>query len=183
MSPLGWPEVLRPYAGERWWVLALPLAVFVAGACLAFAVSARRDLGAGVLSDRPGRPSAAFWLRGPLSLAWRLQRAALLWWAVGFAFIFGVSGAVGNGIGSLAFGLVPRACAAVGWTAFAVPLVLSLFGQTLKLSHWVLDVSPFTHPPRLPGGPVAAAPLIWLPAIFLALAGLGLAGLRRRDIG
>jgi ABC-2 type transport system permease protein len=87
------------------------------------------------------------------------------------------------GIGVLAFGLVPRACAAVGWTAFAVSLVLSLFGQTLKLVHWVLDVSPFTHAPRLPGGSVAAAPLIWLPAIFLVLAGLGLAGLRRRDIG
>ena len=34
--PLGWTETLRPFAGERWWVLALPVALFLAGTWLAF---------------------------------------------------------------------------------------------------------------------------------------------------
>jgi ABC-2 type transport system permease protein len=81
------------------------------------------------------------------------------------------------------FGLLPRASAAGAWTALGLVVVISLFGQALQLSHWVLDVSPFTHAPRLPGGPVLAAPLLWLCAVALALSAAGLAGLRRRDIG
>jgi len=53
----------------------------------------------------------------------------------------------------------------------------------LQMSHWVLDVSPFTHVPRLPGGTVSAAPLLWLSALAVALAVTGLAALRHRDIG
>ena len=56
-------------------------------------------------------------------------------------------------------------------------------GASLQLSHWVLDISPFTHLPKLPGGTVSAAPLIWLSIIAVALAVAGLVGLRRRDIG
>ena len=62
-------------------------------------------------------------------------------------------------------------------------VAIELFGQVLQLSHWVLDISPFTHSPRLPGGTVSAAPLLWLCAIALVLTAAGLAGLRRRDIG
>src|SRR5487761_454792 len=57
--PLGWTEALRPFVGERWWVLALPVALFAAGTWLAFALARRRDLGAGLLADRPGRPAAS----------------------------------------------------------------------------------------------------------------------------
>jgi ABC-2 type transport system permease protein len=56
-------------------------------------------------------------------------------------------------------------------------------GATLQLSHWVLDISPFEHLPKLPGGHVSAAPLAWLCAVALALAAAGFVGLRRRDIG
>jgi ABC-2 type transport system permease protein len=81
------------------------------------------------------------------------------------------------------FGLVPRASVAAGWTALGLVAALSLFGAGVQLSHWVLDASPFTHAPRLPGGHVSAAPLLWLTGIAIALAAAGLAGLRRRDIG
>jgi ABC-2 type transport system permease protein len=47
----------------------------------------------------------------------------------------------------------------------------------------VLDISPFTHAPKLPGGTLAAAPLVWLSVIALAPCAAGLAALRRRDIG
>ena len=62
-------------------------------------------------------------------------------------------------------------------------VVIDLFGEALQLSHWVLDISPFTHAPRLPGGTLAAAPLLWLCLAALAFAAVGLAALRRRDIG
>jgi ABC-2 type transport system permease protein len=87
------------------------------------------------------------------------------------------------GIAMAAFGLVPRASVAAGWTALGLAVALNLFGTALQLSHWVLDASPFTHAPRLPGGTVSAAPLAWLSGIALALCALGLAALRHRDVG
>jgi ABC-2 type transport system permease protein len=81
------------------------------------------------------------------------------------------------------FGVLPRASVGGAWTALGLVVVIGLFGQALQLSHWLLDVSPFTHAPRLPGGPVRAVPLLWLCAVALALSAAGLAGLRRRDIG
>ena len=61
-------------------------------------------------------------------------------------------------------------------------LLLGLIGAALQLNHWLLDISPFTHIPRLPGGPINATELIALTAIAALLAVAGLAGLRRRDI-
>jgi ABC-2 type transport system permease protein len=311
--PLGWTETLRPFAGERWWVLALPLAVFAAGAWLAFSLADRRDHGAGMFPGRPGRPAASGALRGPFTLAWRLQWPALAGWAAGYALMFAVCGVAAKGIGqlvgtssalnkeftriggqsaivnaylaalmllaglaaaaygvsavlrlhaeeaagtadpvlagsagrtrwglshlvvactgtalllavagvatglgyglaaggaggetarmlaaglarwpaatvivgvaALAFGVVPDACAAVAWTVVGLTVALSIFGPALQLSHWTLDVSPFTHAPKLPGGTVTATPLILLTVIALTLCACGLTALRRRDIG
>jgi ABC-2 type transport system permease protein len=63
-----------------------------------------------------------------------------------------------------------------------VAVALNLLGAGLQLSHCVLDVSPFTHVPRLPGGSVSATPFLWLSGIALLLFAAGLAALRRRDI-
>src|SRR5262249_9661765 len=68
------------------------------------------------------------------------------------------------------FGLLPRMAAAVSWGALAVCWLISLLGTTLQLDQWVLDLSPFTHVPHIPGGPAQAAPLIWLLAIAVVLA-------------
>jgi ABC-2 type transport system permease protein len=87
------------------------------------------------------------------------------------------------GVAALAVGAVPGACVAVGWTGVGLAVLLNLFGQALQLSHWLLDVSPFTHAPRLPGGGVGGESLAWLCVIGIALCGLGLAALRRRDVG
>ena len=312
-SPLGWIQFTQPFAARAPWVLALPLAVAAAGVGLAFALADRRDQGAGLLADRPGRATASAVLHGPFGLAWRLQRGALLGWATGYAVTFAASGAAAKGIGQLfgtstalereftrlggqaaitdaylaalmllaglvaaayaisvilrlrteetgdqaepvlatatgrirwalshiavavggaalllavagvaaglgyglrigaagtwvprmtgaalaqlpsalalaavavvLFGLLPRACVPGAWTVLGLVVVIDLFGQVLQLSHWILDLSPFTHAPRLPGGPVQAAPLLWLCAVALAAAAAGLAGLRRRDIG
>ncbi len=87
------------------------------------------------------------------------------------------------GIAVALFGLAPKASVAGGWTVLGMVVLMLFLGATLQLSHWVLDISPFTHVPKLPGGTVTAAPLAWLSVIAVALAALGLAGLRRRDIG
>jgi ABC-2 type transport system permease protein len=313
LSPIGWAEVVRPYATERWWALALPAAATVAGILAAFALAARRDQGAGLVQPRSGPAAAGPLLAGPVGLAWRLQRATLAAWATGFLLfgiaiglvgksvgqLIGVSGAVdkalrqiggqagltnaylaacmslaaliaagyavsavlrlradeaGNlgepllagpvsrlrwagshllvvlagtvvvmvlsGLGfALGFGiaasdlaaqlprlleaglvqipavlvvaaiamvgvgLLPRLSAAVGWTALAVCGFIGVFGPALSLSPSVLDVSPFTHVPKLPGGVLTATPLVWLSVIAVGLAAAGLIGLRRRDIG
>jgi ABC-2 type transport system permease protein len=313
VSPLAWIQFARPFAGERWWVLCLPLATAAVSTVLAFALAARRDLGAGLLPDRPGPATASVFLSGPFGLAWRLQRGVLLGWVAGYAVILAASGAAAQGVGQLLgtssalerefarlgggaaitnaylaalmllaglvagayavsvilrlrteetggqaepvlatatgrirwalshiavaaagtalllaaagvaaglgygvragsagtqvgrmtgaalaqlpsalvlagvavllFGLLPRVAVAGAWTAVGVAVFIALFGQLLQLSHWVMDVSPFTHAPRLPGGTVSAAPLLWLCVIALALTAVGLAGLRRRDIG
>jgi ABC-2 type transport system permease protein len=86
-------------------------------------------------------------------------------------------------IAVLVFGLVPGASIPAAWTALGLVVLINLFGQVLQLSHWILDISPFTHAPRLPGGTVSAVPLLWLCALALAMSVAGLAGLRRRDIG
>lgn len=85
-------------------------------------------------------------------------------------------------IAAAAFGLLPDACVAVGWGVLGLAVLVNLFGQSLQLSGWVLDISPFTHVPRLPGGTVAAQSLVWLCVIAVAFGAAGLAGLRRRDI-
>ena len=101
LSPLGWTELARPYTENRWWLLALPLAMTAAATAAAYALAVLRDHGAGLLPDRPGRAAAPAWLRGTLGLAWQQQRGTLLGWAAGFAFTFAASGSAAKGIGSL----------------------------------------------------------------------------------
>jgi len=100
-SPLAWIQLTRPFAGPRWWVLCLPLAVFGLGTALAFVLAARRDLGAGLLPDRPGRATASRLLSGPFGLAWRLEWGTLLGWVTGYVFTFWACGAAAKGIGQL----------------------------------------------------------------------------------
>jgi ABC-2 type transport system permease protein len=86
LSPIGWSQAMQPYADDRWWPLALLLGSTVVLVTAAFALVARRDDGAGLLVPRPGPPTASPRLARPFGLAWRLQRTALLGWAVGLFF-------------------------------------------------------------------------------------------------
>ena len=101
LSPIGWANEVRAYAGDRWLVLVLPLAATVVVAAAAASLAARRDLGAGLVPPRPGPAQAGPWLRSPLALAWRLQRVSLLGWAAGVLIAGAAFGSIANNIGSL----------------------------------------------------------------------------------
>jgi ABC-2 type transport system permease protein len=311
LSPVGWGQQIRPFAGERWWALLLLVAFAAVTAAGGYALAARRDLDAGLLPDRPGPASGAAGLRSPLALAWRLHRGALLGWTAGFVLLGAVLGSIASSVGNLLdspqarelitklggqqgltdaflaaelgivgviaaaygvqaalrlraeetalraepvlatavsrtrwaashltlalggstvlmagaglgaglahgahtgelgrqlgrvlaaallqlpavwvvtcivvaiFGLGPRLVTA-GWAALVAFLLVGELGPLLKLSRWVLDLSPFGHLPKVPGGPVTVAPLVWLVVVAALLAVAGLLGLRRRDIG
>jgi ABC-2 type transport system permease protein len=282
----------------------------VAAALLAaaFALLARRDLGAGLVPSRPGRPTAGPRLATPLGFALRLQRGALTGWAIGL-FCLGVTyGAVGADAGDLletssqledffarngqgvvdaflattlllgalvaagfaissvlrlsgeessgraepvlataigrrrwagghltvalagaalvqlatglgaglayagrsgdaaqvprlvaaalgqlpavwvlagiavaGYGLAPR-LGAVAWGALAACVLIALLGPLLNLPGAVIDLSPFTHSPELPGGSPAAGSLVVLTLIAALLTAGGLAALGRRDV-
>jgi ABC-2 type transport system permease protein len=81
-----------------------------------------------------------------------------------------------------AFGLAPR-LTVIGWVALVGFVLLGEFGVLFGLAQAVMDVSPFAHVPRMPGGDFVAAPVIWLTVIAAGLIVLGLGGFRRRDLG
>ncbi|KAA0095282.1 ABC transporter permease [Mycolicibacterium sp. P1-18] len=99
LSPLGWSLQVRPYAGDRLWILALHAAVTVALVTVAYRLLARRDVGAGLIAERPGAPRAGWGLRGVTALAWRLNRASCALWTVGL-YLYGLLiGSVVHGVG------------------------------------------------------------------------------------
>ncbi|MGW7085208.1 ABC transporter permease [Streptomyces sp. NPDC054871] len=82
LSPLGWAQNLRAYAGERWWVLLLIAAAIVAQGSFAYGLAGRRDVGMSFLPTRPGPAKGGIATAG--GLAWRLQRGSVLGWMLGF---------------------------------------------------------------------------------------------------
>jgi ABC-2 type transport system permease protein len=55
-------------------------------------------------------------------------------------------------------------------------------GSSLQLPSYLLDLSPFAHAPRLPGGEFDATAAGVLTALAAGLAGVGLLSFRRRDL-
>jgi ABC-2 type transport system permease protein len=99
LSPLGWSLQVRPYAGERWWVLLLHLATTAVLTAVAYRLLAGRDVGAGLIAERPGPGTAGPRLSGVHGLTWRLDRGALLLWTVGLCLYGVLMGSVTHGIG------------------------------------------------------------------------------------
>ncbi|MFF8102613.1 ABC transporter permease [Streptomyces sp. NPDC016640] len=88
---------------------------------------------------------------------------------------------VTGGVAVLLYGLVPRAATAAWGVAGAV-LLIGWVGPALDVPRAVLDLSPFGHLPKLPGGGMEWPPVLLLTALAAALVAAGLAGLRRRDM-
>lgn len=99
LSPLGWSLQVRPYAGERWWVLLLHVATTAVLTVVAYRLLAGRDVGAGLIAERPGPGSAAPTLQGAGGLAWRLDRGSVVLWTVGLCLYGLLVGSIVHGIG------------------------------------------------------------------------------------
>jgi ABC-2 type transport system permease protein len=99
LSPLGWSLQVRPYAGDRWWVLLLHLATTAVLTVVAYRLLAGRDVGAGLIAERAGPGTAGTGLRSVFGLTWRLDRGALLLWTVGLGLYGLLMGSVTYGIG------------------------------------------------------------------------------------
>ncbi|MEV3853999.1 ABC transporter permease [Streptomyces sp. NPDC050095] len=303
ISPIGWLENTRAYAGERWWVLLLFAAAVLAQGAAAYALAGRRDIGMSFLPSRPGPARGRLGSAG--ALAWRLQRGSVLGWSLGF-FASGVAlggvtngatdlvgdnantrdiiermggqsgltdaflaamvgmlgmvaalyvvqavlrmhgeetsqraepvlaGAVGRlrwaaghlviafagaalimllgglglavghghdlgpvlgaclvqlpavwalgGVAMLLYGLAPRAAVGGGWGVAGAALLIGWIGPALKLPQAVMDLSPFGHLPKLPGGEMEWGAVVVLTGLAVVFVGMGLVGLRRRDM-
>ncbi len=97
-----------------------------------------------------------------------LAYAPAVWVLVGFALALS--------------GLAPRWTGA-SWAILMTALVVTFLGPVLSLPRWAFDLSPFEHVPLLPAADLALLPLLVLGGISVALAAIGVVGLRRRDIG
>jgi ABC-2 type transport system permease protein len=97
-SPIGWAQAVRAFAGERWWTLLLCLAATVGLVVVTFLLAVRRDLGSGLISERPGPAGARPGLSKPFGLALRLQRGPIVGWAIGLFVTGVVFGSLGNDI-------------------------------------------------------------------------------------
>ena len=62
-------------------------------------------------------------------------------------------------------------------------LLLGQVGEALQLDQALLDLSPFVHPPALPGAAMTWTPLLWLTAVAAALLAVGLTALPARPRG
>ena len=98
ITPMAWQRLTQPFAGNHGWSL-LYCAVFAAvPVVIAYVLSARRDLGAGVLWARSGHPEAAPYLSSSLALAWRLHKRSFAGWLVGTGLYIAVFAAISPGL-------------------------------------------------------------------------------------
>ena len=98
LSPLGWAQGVRAFADERWWTLAVGSVSAALLVVAAFWLATHRDLGSGLLPQRPGPGRAARWVTRPLGLAVRLQAGSVIGWTTGLFLIGLVYGSIGEDV-------------------------------------------------------------------------------------
>ncbi len=101
-----------------------------------------------------GRPGGRCWrsrassiglVHGLRATTWAAVPAGLLGALVQLPAVWVLAG-----ITVALFGLVPR-IAVAAWGVLGACLLLGQLGPLLELKQWVMDISPFTHVPKLPG--------------------------------
>jgi ABC-2 type transport system permease protein len=93
LTPLGWAEELRPFAGAQPLVLLAPLAATALLLAAAARIASGRDVGTGVLAERDTADPQLRLLSSPAAQALRGERGTLAVWLIGtgaFAFILGM---------------------------------------------------------------------------------------------
>ncbi|KUN79195.1 ABC transporter permease [Streptomyces griseoruber] len=145
-----------------------------------------------VLANAVGRLR---WAAGHLLIAF--GGAALIMLLAGLGFVAGYGKEAGpilaaclvqlpavwvvGGLAVLLYGTAPR-LAPAAWGVAGAVLLIGWIGPALDAPQFVLDLSPFGHLPKLPGGEMSWGPVGVLAALAGVLVAGGLAGLRRRDM-
>ncbi|MFJ6485030.1 ABC transporter permease [Streptomyces sp. NPDC091682] len=94
LSPIGWAQRTYVFVDNRWWPLLLSLALAAACAATGFALSTRRDVGAGLRAARLGRPTASEALVRPFGFAVRLHRGLLIGFGAGLFLLGSMYGSI-----------------------------------------------------------------------------------------
>lgn len=136
-TPLGWVDELRPLTGSR----PLPLVVIVATiatlVALTIVLAGRRDLGTGILAAHDTAAARTRFLAGPLGLAGRLDRGAVLGWSAGLGAAGLVVGLMTEGTEELwanqSGGLFVRLSGATGGAVF-LGMVFLLLASLVALA-------------------------------------------------
>lgn len=151
-----------------------------------------------VLSTRVGRGR---WMASHAVVAFTFPVVDLLVAGTAAGFAYGVSvgdlsevGRVGTGAlatvpavwlmtgsGLALFGALPRRTRAA-WSLVGAAGLLTILGRAVGLDQWVLDLSPFTHIPPMPGGDLTWTPLIWMTFGAAALIGFAYWSFHHRDL-
>ena len=86
------------------------------------------------------------------------------------------------GVAVALFSVVPRVTS-WSWGVYGTVLIVGLIGPAIGLSQWVLNLSPFTHVPALPGSELSYPPVLALLLISAGLLAAAFVGFRCRDVG
>lgn len=140
LTPLGWAEQLRPFAGPDPLVLILPVVSAVLLFWLAARINDGRDIGTGLLPTRDSAEPRLGLLSSPLAQAFRSERSSLVVWlaSVGaFAYVLGVVAKSSSSAGisknlnrelsKLGTGSIVTPTGYLGFTFIFFVLVISVF--------------------------------------------------------
>lgn len=94
ISPLGLILRTEDCVNNYWWPVWVILAIAVVIALAAFGLAGIRDLGRGLVPEKPGRRHASGLLSSPLGLALRLLKTSLIVWTVTIFILAAMYGSV-----------------------------------------------------------------------------------------
>lgn len=147
-SPVAWAQQMRAFVDLRWWPILLSLAATLILLGLAGMLAMRRDVGQGMVAVRAGRATAPATLQGPITMAWRQQRAAFIWTALGMGLLWFATGTMMKTLDQMAsdlvadnpalammFGSDPDAFAAAFLTVMLLFVALCVAAYALVQTH------------------------------------------------
>lgn len=129
LSPIGWGQQMRSYGENLWWPLAVSIATAALLCALALLLERRRDVGEGILPDRPGPRSASALTRTPIGLTLRLQRGSIIGWSLGVLVGALFFGTVATAMADLLSGNSPIAQAFLGGSENVLDGLLGFFAM------------------------------------------------------
>jgi len=94
----------------------------------------------------------------------------------------GAVGVLFLGLAALAYGITPRAGAAVGYGLVTLAFLWQLFGSLLGVPRWLVRLTPFAHLGLTPAQPFQTVPVVIMTLIGLCAAALAAVAFLRRDL-